>query len=591
MHTPANSSRWTAVAQAARKFRARTLWLAAAAPLLAAPETVNQIPIDLPEYKVQADRELPPPESWSYARIEGFEVLSNASEGDTQRLLADFQRFTHALSLVWPGMQPDNASPAALIVCGQGQKFEEFLPDSLRGAPRAATAFSRRERERATLVLDQQTKILNLVTADGATTAAGADSETESTESTPDLGFTIDANQQLYREYIRFLLSERQPPHPVWFAEGLSQLFMNLRITETEISIGRVENPNLGTDRADAKVREDRDFNVALANRALLPLDAMFALQADSALAQNPIDNVWAKQCYAFVHWGLYGDYGRHQREFLTFVNRAGREPLTEALFKECFKLGYDEMLQALRGHIEFTRSKVAGVQADKGQKIPAPPPVVVREATEAEIGRLKGEAFALAGHPAAALEVLILSYRRGERDSALLASLGLAELAGGDTARARKLLEKAVAGQVVRPRAYLELARLRLAEGLAQPKGGQGKLSSEQTAGVLEPLFAARTQPPALAEIYELMAEAWTASAFPPTAAHLAAVEQGVKLFPRNTALVYRAADLRAQNGFPAEAHGLVRLGLKVARDEPTRAKFEQLQARLPALAPAQPK
>lgn len=579
--------------------------VAAAVPLFsavlllsAAPETVNQVPIDLPEYQVTAERELPPPEQWFYARIAGFEILSNASEGATKQLLTDFQRFTHAVDLVWPGARPDRRVPAALIICGRDRKFEQFLPDTLRAGERATTSFHGRDRERAALVLDQQTKILNLVEV-----------ETDLNAPVVNPGFAVDAHRQLYREYVRFLLTETDTPPPAWLSEGLAQIFTNIRITETSIEVGRIENPNAVAPeqeiaaqlnrgiRGGAPVNpfvtrtEDADFNVVLKSRALLPMSELFAVTADSTEAQNPLNSTWAKQCYAFVHWGLYGDYGRHQKEFFTFVHRLNRESLNEALFKACFNLGYDQMLQALRGHIEFTRAKTAGVKAEKGQKIPEPPPVVVREATEAEVGRLKGVALALAGHPAEARAALILSYRRGERDPALLAELGLAELAVGENARARKLLEVSVARGTVRPRAGLELARLRLVEGLAAPKGAEGKLSGEQVARVLDPLFTARDQPPALPEIYELMAEAWAASAFTPTAAHLAAIEQGVKLFPRDATLVYRAAELRGKNGFPTEAHGLVRLGLRVAQDAPTRTKFEQLQASLPAPASEQPK
>lgn len=537
---------------------------------LTGQEPVNKTPIDLPEYSVFANRELPPPEPWFYSRIKGFEVLSNASEQSTLRLLTEFQRFSHALSLVWPGMQADNTVPAALIVCGSGEKFEGFLPDNFRHAERATTSLNFRKGEQGAIVLDHQTKILNLVSAEGvAAVPAAADPE----------GYEVDSTQQLYRAYIGFLLAGREVAPPPWFAEGLSQLFTNLRITETEISVGRVEDPNLAASG-------DRDFNAALARRALLPMAELFAVTAESITAQSPLNSDWAKQCYAFVHWGLYGGYGRHQKEFVTFVARLGREPLTEALFQECFKLTYAEMLFALREHIEFTRTKFAGVRAGKGQKIPEPPGFTVREATEAEIGRLNGDALMLAGNAPAARAAFLDAYRRGAREAGLLAAFGLNELVTGEPARARKLLEAAAAGNAVRPRAYAELARLRLAEGLALPANGNGRLSLEQTARVLEPLFTARAQAPALPEVYELIAATWEACSVAPGAANLEVIEEGIRKFPRTPVLVYRAAELRAKGGFVAEAHGLIRLGLRVATDAAMRAKFEQLASSLPPLA-----
>ena len=104
----------------------------------------------------------------------------------------------------------------------------------------------------------------------------------------------------------------------------------------------------------------------------------------------------------------------------------------------------------------------------------------------------------------------------------------------------------------------------------------------------MLEPLLIARSQPPPLAEIFECMAETWAHSATPPAAADLAAIEDGVRLFARNTELVYRAAELRSQGGYAREAHGLVRLGLRLAADAQTRDRFEKLQAGLPPEPPA---
>ncbi len=567
----------------------------------AEPTTVNQIPVDLPRYEVLAERELPPPEQWFYARIDGFEVLSNSSEDATKQLLKEFQHFAFALDQVWPGMRANNAVPAALIICGRKEKFEEFLPENLRQTERATTTFHRRDREQAAIVLDDQTKILNLVTVEE--TVAGpavplADAVSETGEAldgtTVNPGFAVDSYQQLRREFLRYLLAGMDAPPPPWFAEGVSQLFMSMRITETEISVGRVENPNLAADRggtrAGATPADDRDFNAALARRALLPMAEMFEVAADSATAQNPLNNAWAKQCYAFVHWGLYGDLGRHQKEFLTFVRRLSREALSEAMFQECFKQSYDGMLLSLRTHIENTRSKVAGVRAAKGEKLPLPPAPVIREATEAEIGRLKGDALRLAGHPAEARTVLVTSYRRGERDPNLLAALGLAELTVGDVGRARKFLEVAAASKANRPRAYVELARLRLIEGRAKPEGRDGKLSAAQLGRVLEPLYVTRGQMPPLSDAYELMVEAWDAGAAAPTADHLGVIEEGVRQFPRDAALVYGAAELRAKSGYLAEAHALIRLGLRVVTDAPMRARFEQLQRSLPPPAAAAP-
>jgi len=47
---------------------------------------------------------------------------------------------------------------------------------------------------------------------------------------------------------------------------------------------------------------------------------------------------LWAKQAYLFVHFCLFGENLRYQPALSTFVSRLAREPLSEALFQECFR-------------------------------------------------------------------------------------------------------------------------------------------------------------------------------------------------------------------------------------------------------------
>jgi hypothetical protein len=573
--------------------------LAATAGSLAAQDVSKDKPIELPTYTVTDSRELPPPEPWFYGRIPGFEVLSNASEKSTKRLVGDFQRFFLALSLVWPGVQQKTAVPTSLIICGKGAKFDAFIPTGQQRPNRAMASLTLRAAEQSAIVIDFQTKVLNLSTSEGATavaaTAAAAGEEGLSLGG-GDPGFQVDAYRQLYREYIRFLLGGVEPRGPAWFEEGVAQIFMAMEVTNTTIIVGKVENPNtISAEQGalnDAGISgtaptEDRDFNAALAKRRLLGMAELFAVTHDAPEANSALGGTWAKQSYAFVHWGLYGDQGKHQKEFLTFLRRLDREPASEALFKECFKKNYRDMVLTIRGYVDFTNYKVAGVQAGKGEKLPTPPPFELREATEAEVGRIKGDALRLAGHVASARTAMTTPYIRGERDPPLLAAIGLLERAANDDGRARKFLEAAAQGKAARPRAYLELAKMRFAEAAAKPAVAPERFSAEQTVAVLTPLFTARTQSPPLAEAYELIAEAWARSVITPGADHLGVLDEGVRFFPRHSALVYATAVQKVRAGLVADARLMIDLGLRLAPapESEMRRKLETLRASLPVV------
>ena len=564
-------------------------------------EAANEKPIELPAYTVAETRALPPPEKWSYGRIAGFEVLSNASPAATTRLVNDFQRFSLALGLVWPGVQRPVAVPAELILCGRGGKFDAFVPKVEARSDRAMASLTLRGPDVSAIVIDFQTKVLNIATPEGLAAAAAApttDADGNAIGGAGDPGLAIDAYRQLYREYIHFLLEGLKPRPPAWLEEGLAQIFMAMEITDRSVTVGKLEDPNaISAEQAalndsgagGTAPQEDRDFNAALARRALLPMAELFAVANDSDIARQSLGGTWAKQCYAFVHWGLYGDQGKHQQAFITFLRRLDREPVSEALFKECFKKSYRDMELTIRGYVEFTSHNVAGVAAAKGQKLPEPPPFELREATESEVGRIKGDVLRLAGHEEAAHLELIAPYIRGERDPQLLAALGLQERAAGDRPRARKFLEAAARANAVRPRAYLELAHLRFADAAAHPAAGDA-FSAAQTVEILKALFTARSQPPPLPDVYEAIGEVWSRCAVTPTAAHLAVLDEGVRLFPRNATLIASTAELKVKAGLVSEAATLIDLGLRVAPVGPAREKFEALKLALPkpAVAPA---
>jgi hypothetical protein len=329
---------------------------------------------------------------------------------------------------------------------------------------------------------------------------------------------------------------------------------------------------------------EDRDFNAVLHNKALVPLQEMFTMAHDSPAALNPLgNNRWAKQAYCFVHMCIYGENGKYQKPFAQFLARLSKEPVSEAVFKDCFKMSYKDMLIVMRGYINTTNYKDQEFYAKKGQGFGEPPPLELRDATQAEIGRIKGEAFVLAGHPELAKTELTAAYIRGERDPQLLAALGIFQHTAGDDERARKLLEAATSAKVVRPAAYLELARLRYADALAQPGAPDGDFSPAQLSSVIDLLLTARKQIPPLPGVYELLADTWAHSPVRPKRDEVAVLVEGVSLFPTRLRMLYQTSLFCVDAGMTDVAGRLIDYGLRVAPDPKIRATFEKLKATLP--------
>lgn len=519
--------------------------LASAADAAAAPVVEGPV-VELPRFEVKDSRLLPPPEKWLYAEVPGFEILSRISERETKRFVRDFLLLQEVVAAILPGLaRAYTPVPTALILCGRGNGFEEFLPQDRMVERYGTNSLFFKNTERAAIVIDFALPELQV------------DNDTR---------LESDPYRAFYAAYFRFLIRRQLADNaPPWFEEGLVQLFAATDFDKKHITFAQIGD-GFGAEKVG-------DFNRLLARRALMPFKEMLA--AKGPRSRTPF---WAAQCYAFVHFCLYSHGQKYQRAFLQFVRRLEREEPSEALFKECFKRNYSQFATELRGYVEFTAYKKMEFRAPKGQELPEPPAVELRRAPDAHVGRIKGEVLRLGGYGDAARNTLIAPYVRGERDPRLLAAIGLDEREAGENERAQKFLEAATRAKVDRARAYLELARLRFDAVRQAPGAGDGRLSEAQVSSVLTPLFAARSQRPPLAEVYRLIAETWSLSIVPPQREHLEVILEGVRIFPRDTALLMETTLLAGKRGFPAEAAAVAQLGARVAEDAAERDRFQLL-------------
>jgi hypothetical protein len=534
--------------------------------------------IELPKITVTDDRILPPPESWRYARIPGFEVLSNAGDRTTRRFLEDFQMLRSAIDIVWPAAnQATSQLPAHLIICAKGGDFETFFPAEKSEDAFYSNSLFLHDREQSVIVLDLRPAEFQL---------------------RPDEIYTTDPYRSFYASYFRFLIRRGSGGKaPAWFEEGLVQILSHIDFDKKFIELGRVDNATVVQSLTETSQESPVDnpenpppqgnsatvngqFTGKLAQRALMKFGDVFTKQPTEAREKV----IWQAQCEAFVHMCIYGRGKIYQKGLLNFVARSVREPVSEELFKDCFKQGYKDMAIELRGYCELTDHQYLSVKGKKNsQLLPDPVAPELREATDAESGRIKGDALRLGGHLTEARNSLIAPYQRGERDPQLLAALGLNELAAAEPARARKFLEAAFKAQTFNVRGLVELARLRLDEALA----AKPELSPEQTKSILAPLAAAARQQPPVMDTYELAAKTWLNSSDKPARELLFPLVQGATLFKR-PALAYNAALVFAKYRFLTDANALIDFGLQLTAGNPqAQKKFQDLRATLPPVPP----
>ncbi len=565
-----------------------------------ASERINELPTFVVEEKFLAE----PREYWRYAAVPGFEILASTSDRNTRHFLREFLKYRVVLGAIFPEVsQIQDEAPTTLILCGRGRAFGRFLRKNSNGHGDFTRSIYGADRERTVIVLDM---------------IAGEITSNE------DMRLVDDPYDAINREYFRFILRKLLGPAvQPWLEAGLVRLVGATEFTDRVITFGRLGSHGEkvgsfhsffagGTSFAPPVMRFNAEpprgafpnsplpllsggghlrnaWTVqSTQGHVLLPMGELFSPPSD----MDPVDRLtWEMQCYAFVHMCILGEGGKLQKGLLEFTQRALNEPVDEALFKECFGRSYRAMGIQLRSYVEFTAFTVPRLSLKKGETFGEPADVVLREASDAEIGRLKGDALRLTGIAEAARISLIAPYIRGERDPELLAALGLAELAVGESARARRFLEKAHAGKTTRALALVELARLRLAEACTAPAASGGRLGNGQLASVLTPLFESLDHKPGLADTYTLIAEAWRQAATKPSAAQLQVLDYGVTRFPRDVPMVLAATEAYASHGFADKTALLARFGEKIASDPVSKTRFAELRRAFPGTAvPAQP-
>lgn len=549
--------------------------------------------VPLPPFIVEEMAKGPP---WRYGQLAGFEILSRCGDRTTRELAIAHYRLHQLLALlVPPALQVSFALPRAVIFYDaalQSPASQEVIADMLKSAEKDAIALDppdampfarrggpvdfrpgRRINFLPNLRLwDEDAMMVFALVRDG-----GYDSD----------------QLVLTREYLTYLLINRTPALPAWYAAGVQRLYERVEYDPNSLTLRALEWPTI-PPAADPK-KDPKG------GPPLFPLAEFFSTvvplghDADSTALRER----WMAQAALFVRWSLDGRTPAQRAAFFEFVARASDERVSARRFRETFGLEFTEADAQLLAYLPAALRKSFTLRLERSLKAPE---FGLRDATDVEISRLKGDWERLevtfvknrsAGlaekYREQARRTLNRAYDRGARDPDLLANIALCECDAGDAGdlvRARQLLESAAARGPIRPRANYELARLRWREMAAAPEGANGRLSAEQLTQIFTPLYAARTQAPPIPEVYELIARGWLHSAVKPTRGHLAVLDEGVRFFPRRLDLLYDTASLYAAGGFADEAAAMISLALHVVAEDAARARFVALKEQLAAAA-----
>jgi hypothetical protein len=518
--------------------------------LQAAPETGGvsgtDVVVEMPPYEVRASRILPRPENWLHVSVPalvlergksvmtapGYYVLSNLSRQNTRLFINELQLRQFAGMLLWPMLvQRQPRRPAVVILDGSRGAGEGWrLPDEAawNGDPMkigiqpggVSTSGLATGLQWLNSAQGFNTALHIDVVGDGTTqvddsgdwdkplpagfvyaTMRGDQVAAWVNTGTPLAGLSRPSEEKLAaamsQEQIALVLDSFSRPPPAWFLLGMKWLIASTEVSRTKITFARI---NTGTP---VEMRSDISANAqALIDGGVQPPPTVSTRVAPTTMRLSLLLPTLKKTgefefeetqvTAALLHYGLYGDNGKHRQKFMNLVERqSAGEELTDALFKEV--LGFDT--RKLRSKLSvYIRTFAVYQYHELRGKIPPMPEITVSRATQAEAARLQAEAFITLGRFDLALDKLRIAYWRGEREPEMLAVLALLEQRAGSEARARKIVQTLMKLPQPPLRARTVAAKLQLQDALsARPEGA--KLSMDETIALMDMLAAALTQ------------------------------------------------------------------------------------------------
>jgi hypothetical protein len=474
--------------------------------------------------------------NWGYMAFPGYEVLTYCNRTTTNGFVYGIARQAAILRDISPAaFETQPSVPTALILMDQSQEaaISEDMKKVMKEPPADTnTAMAGLTTHRVYLpqlrLNDAESTAVNLILGN-----------------LNNLDIVV-----LEPTYIRYLMEQRIPRLPTWYVEAMTDLYRRAYFSSKSVEFSPIE---WTTEKETTALRRDRKHP-----RALLPMDSILFTRPGSAgesADEKARVRLWECQSELFLQWVLSDDSRGRIAALKKFLDLGDRGLRNEKAFRTCFGFGYSEAEKRLSDFLP-TAVKDSVAFYSSADRIDVP----LRDATKSEYARIWGNwelmeiQFVKAQDPdlvypyiAQADQTLKAGFRKGERDSGFLAVLGLYGTDLTDSETARPALEAAVAAKAPYPRAYVELARLRLKDALSAPRGPGKNLGPDQAEEIMRLLGEARQLAPPQDGTYLLHALTLANCAGPPTRRDMDILDEGLRDFPKDAELAAMVAALKA--------------------------------------------
>ena len=460
---------------------------------------------------------------WVETRSDHFVVASDAGQAPAEETARAFEELRSVFGALWPDARLDPGRPLLILLARDEKSLARLIPELWEGRRARPVGIFVRSSDRYTIALR----------GDARARPVG----------------NIDYNPYFHvnHEYIHLLTDLNYPDLPLWLHEGLAEFYGNVMVKKDHVLQGLALPHHV----------------LELRRRGPLPLEEL--LRAERSSPEYGHENratTFYAQAWALVHMALTKPEGERARQLAEYIESSGsrRDPVeaARATFGDLKRLQSD-----LRSH--YARSVFPYQRIDTAQSA-AERTLETRSLSPAEVLALRGSFHVARGRNELGRDDLAGALRLDPQLPEPAAQLGLLAWRAGDDDQAVRFLERALAGGVRSPMAYVLHARLTAASD-----------PSEETLAAAEShLNRALELEPAFAPAYELLADVKRARGESASAC-IELARRAVELEPREPRFRMSLARLLLSAGRLAEAEGEMEAALGYPSDD----EEGQLEAR----------
>jgi tetratricopeptide (TPR) repeat protein len=243
-------------------------------------------------------------DKWVNLTSKHFNIVSNADEGDTRQLALKLEQFHFVFSKLF-NISSATTVPITVVVFKSDSSFKPFKP-LYNGKPANLAGYFQGGQDEKLIALN------------------------------------INGNEEhpmalIFHEYTHLLTSLAPREWPLWFTEGIAEVYSTFDVKKTEVTLGAP------VSRHVFLLRESK----------FIPFEALFGVRHNSpAYNEREKQGIFYAQSWALAHYLMFADKSARRDqlvEFLTLISR-GMEP--GPAFTRAFKTDFATMEKDLRRYV-----------------------------------------------------------------------------------------------------------------------------------------------------------------------------------------------------------------------------------------------